>query len=64
LSLLSFETFCIEFYADHINSDGPQVYKKFADSGLLALLKSDYEDLHGMSFEYLMRFFDDYLKGK
>jgi len=64
MSLLSFTTFCIEFYAEHTNSSGPQVYRKFADSGLLDLLKSDYEDLHGMSFEYLMQFFDNYLKGK
>ncbi|MDR1695251.1 MAG: DUF3791 domain-containing protein [Endomicrobium sp.] len=64
MSLLSFEIFCIEFYAEHTGSTGPQVYKKFADSGLLAALKTEYEDLHGMSFEYLMRFFDDYLQGK
>ena len=30
--------------------------------GLLAMLDSDYEDLHGMGMEYLMQFFDKYLK--
>ena len=64
MSLLSFETFCIQFYAEHTKTSSWQVYKKFADTGLLDLLKSDYEDLHGMSFEYLMHFFDEYLKGK
>ncbi|MDR1196629.1 MAG: DUF3791 domain-containing protein [Endomicrobium sp.] len=64
MSLLSFETFCIEFYAEHTNSAGFQVYDKFVKSGLLEMLKTDYEDLHGMSFEWLMRFFDDYLRDK
>jgi hypothetical protein len=28
----------------------------------MELLKTDYEDLHGMSFEYLNQFFDEYLE--
>jgi hypothetical protein len=32
-------------------------------SGLLELLDTDYEDLHGMSMEYLMQLFDEYLEG-
>jgi hypothetical protein len=42
----------------------PEVYVLFVKSGLLDLLKSDYADLHGMSFEYLMQFFDNYLEEK
>jgi hypothetical protein len=59
---LSFLTFCIELYAEHKNMAGPAVYGLFVKTGLLDLLVSDYGDLHGMSFEYLMQFFDDYLK--
>lgn len=28
------------------------------------MIKSDYEDLHEMSMEYLMQFFDEYLEGE
>ena len=61
MSVLSFQTFCIEFYARHIRKTGPEVYALFAESGLLAMLKTDYEDLHGMGMEALMQFFDEYL---
>jgi hypothetical protein len=64
MSQLSFLTFCIELYAEHKNSSGPEVYQKFTQTGLLELLKTDYNDLHGMSFEYLNQFFDDYLAGE
>ena len=33
----------------------------FEESGLLDMLKTDYEDLHGMGMEALMQFFDEYL---
>ena len=33
----------------------------FKGSGLLEVLKTDYEDLHGMGMEALMQFFDEYL---
>lgn len=33
----------------------------FLKSGLLEMLESDYEDLHGMGMEALMQFFDEYL---
>jgi hypothetical protein len=59
---LSFLTFCLELYAEHTASPSPAVYCRFVQSGLLDMLVSDYEDLHGMSFEYLMQFFDEYLK--
>jgi hypothetical protein len=57
----SFLCFCIEFYAEHTHTPSPNVYRLFVETGLLDMLISDYEDLHGMSFEYLMQFFDDYL---
>jgi hypothetical protein len=59
---LSFLTFCIEFYAEHTAMPSPEVYQLFVKTGLLDMLVSDYEDLHGMSFEYLVHFFDEYLE--
>ena len=64
MSKLSFKTFCIEYYADHIHSSSEKVYELFKNEKLLDLLDSDYEDLHGMGMEYLMNFFDEFLGGK
>ena len=61
MSKLSFKTFCIEFYAEHTDTDSTEIYARFHDNGLLELLDTDYEDLHGMSMEYLMQFFDEYI---
>lgn len=63
MSRLSFKTFCIELYAEHIGKDSTDVYAMFKQCGLLDLLDADYEDLHGMSMEYLMQFFDQYFAG-
>jgi hypothetical protein len=61
---LSFLVFCIEYYSAHIKSSSSEVYKLFVRTGLLNMLVNDYEDLHGMSFEYLMQFFDEYFGEK
>ncbi|MDR3302307.1 MAG: DUF3791 domain-containing protein [Spirochaetaceae bacterium] len=61
---LSFLIFCLELYAERTASPSPAVHRRFTQSGLLDVLISDYEDLHGMSFEYLMQFFDEYLEGE
>jgi len=61
VSKLSFQAFCIEFYSKHIQKPSPEVYALFAKSGLLDMLKTDYDDLHGMGMEALMQFFDEYL---
>ena len=63
MSTLSFKAFCIEYYAAHIGRPSNEVYALFERTGLLKLLDKDYEDLHGMSMEYLMQFFDRYLEG-
>lgn len=63
MSKISFKTFCVELYAEHIGENSSEVYEAFLKNGLLELLDSDYEDLHGMSMEYLMNFFDEYLSG-
>lgn len=64
MSKLSFEIFCIEHYADEINEDSYKVYELFKKEGLLELLRSDYEDLHGMGMEYMIHFCRDYLGEK
>ncbi len=61
MSLLSFQTFCIEFYSHHRQMPSPEVYLLFKTTGLLDLIRRDYEDLHGMGMEALMQFFDIYL---
>ncbi|MDD3367303.1 MAG: DUF3791 domain-containing protein [Lachnospiraceae bacterium] len=61
MSQLSFETFCVEYYSKHINMPSNEVYALFEKEGLLNMLREDYEDLHGMSMEYMMQFCDEYL---
>ena len=63
MSKLSFKSFCIEYYAEHIGKPSNEVYTLFKNEKLLDLLDTDYDDLHGMGMEYLMCFFDDYLEG-
>ena len=64
MSRTSFKIYCMEFYADHLQKPSPDVYRMFCESGLLDMLDSDYEDLHGMSIEYLLQFFDEFLEGR
>ncbi len=61
MSKLSFKVFCLELYAEHSHATSTEVYDLFCGSGLLELLDKDYDDLHGMSMEYLMQYFDEYL---
>lgn len=61
MSTLSFKVFCIEFYSHHIQKSSDEVYKLFERTGVLDLLETEYEDLHGMSMEYMMQFIDEYL---
>ena len=63
MSKISFITFCIELYAEHTHRDSTEVYDVFKREGLLSLLENDYDDLHGMSMEYLMQYIDEYLSG-
>ncbi|MDR3110270.1 MAG: DUF3791 domain-containing protein [Planctomycetaceae bacterium] len=62
MSQISFITSCVEFYAEHTERASTEIYSQFARSGLLDMLRSDYEDLHGLSFEYLMGLFDEFLQ--
>ncbi len=64
MSRTSFKTFCIEYYAEHIGESSNKVYELFKREKILDMLDKDYEDLHGMGMEYLMKYFDEYLGGK
>lgn len=56
--------FTIELYANHINKPTDIVFKKLEEKGLIDLLYSDYEDLHGMSPEYVNDYLDGCFKGE
>ena len=51
MSKISFKTFCIELYAEHIKKDSTDVYSMFDKSGLLKLLDTDYD--YGISHAVL-----------
>jgi hypothetical protein len=61
MSKTSFIVFSTELYADSKGLPAPEVYQLFKSSHLLDMLASDYEDLHGMSWEYLLPMYDEYL---
>ena len=61
MSKISFLTFCIEYYAEHTGKPSNEVYELFKKEKVIELLESDYDDLHGMGFEYLMQMIDEYL---
>ena len=52
---------CIEHYASFSNKNGESAYIDMKNKGVIDLLKNDYEDMHGMSFEYLSEFIDGML---
>ena len=61
MSVLSFKTYCIENYAEYKNDSSSKIFDYFDKSGLLKHLETDYEDLHGMSKQFLMDYFDKWL---
>lgn len=64
MSVLSFKAFCIEFYSEYKGMYSNEVYSLFEREGVLDLLEKEYEDLHGMGMEYLVKFIDEYLGDK
>ena len=44
---------CVEQYADSVNKSSGSVYREMLSKGLIKDMINDYEDLHGMSKEYL-----------
>ena len=63
MSTLSFKTYCIENYAEYTSQASSTVYDIFEKTNLLQHLDEDYEDLHGMSKEFLMDYFDKWFNG-
>ena len=61
MSKISFISFCIEYYAQHIDKTSNEVYGLFKREHVLDLLENDYDDLHGMGMEYIMQMIDEYL---
>ena len=44
MSRLSFQTFCIEFYSNHIQKSSDEVFAVFDREGVLDLLDQEYEE--------------------
>lgn len=61
MSRISFISFCVEYYAKHINKSSNEVYALFKQEKVLDLLENDYDDLHGMGMEYIIQLIDEYL---
>ena len=59
----SFIIMCVEQYADSVNKSSGSVYKEMLSKGLIKDMINDYEDLHGMSTEYLNYYIDTLLGG-
>ncbi len=55
---------CVEQYASYKQKKSREVYRQMLKEHVIKELKEDYEDLHGMSFEYLNDYFDSLLKGE
>ena len=53
-----FVIMCIEQYASHINKNSKESYVLLENNNILSELENDYEDLHGMSTEWLNDYLD------
>lgn len=53
---------CVEQYANHSNISSENAYKLLLSSEVIKELQNDYEDLHGMSTEYLNEYIDSLIK--
>ena len=54
MSRLSFKTFCIEKYADRKSIPSNEVYTLFEKNGIIKMLDTDYDILHGHGFDYVL----------
>lgn len=61
MSKISFISFCVEYYAKHINKSSNEVYELFKQGKVLDLLEKEYDDLQGMGMEYIIQLIDEYL---
>lgn len=58
-----FIVMCVTQYSKKYNSDFVDTYFEFLSKGLINEIESDYEDLHGMSTEYLNDYFYTIING-
>ena len=56
-----FVIMCVEQYSLFINRDSKSTYGKMKSKNIISELTSDYEDFHGMSFEYLNEYINSQL---
>lgn len=59
-----FVILCVEQYAHYKRIGSGIAYKKMSKKGVIVDLVDDYEDLHGMSSEYLNDYIDALLGGR
>lgn len=57
-----FVNMCIEQYASKTKTDNTIIYKQMKENNIIKELEDDYEDLHGMSVEYLNYYIEERLK--
>ena len=57
-----FVIMCIEQYTASKGKNSSEIYKEMLDKGVVDELTNDYEDLHGMSTEYLNDYIDSLLE--
>ena len=57
-----FVIMCVEQYAHSVHKGGTLIYRKMLESGIISELENDYEDLYGMSTQYLNDYIDSLLK--
>ena len=62
MSRLSFKTFCIELYADRKSILSSEAFSLFEKNGILEMLDTDYEILHGHGFDYVLQDIDEILE--
>ena len=58
----SFLIMCVEQYAHSMNRSSEEVYKEMSKKSIIKEMTDDYEDLHGMSTEYLNDYIGKMLK--
>ncbi len=58
-----FIVMCVTQYSKQYNSDFVDTYFEFLNKGLINEIECDYEDLHGMSTEYLNDYFFAIING-
>lgn len=58
-----FVVMCVEQYSSFSGVTSGDVYRKMHETGLIDDLMNDYEDLHGMSMEYLIDYIGASLSG-